>query len=100
MKQNVVYILECSDNTLYTGWTNNIEKRLKAHNSGQGAKYTRGRTPIKLVYLKECDTKQEAMQQEAWIKKLSRVQKEALIQESHETVQKFLTDLHQRGLDL
>lgn len=47
MKQNVTYILECSDKTLYTGWTNDMEKRLEAHNCGQGAKYTRGRTPLK-----------------------------------------------------
>ncbi len=81
MKQNVTYILECSDKTLYTGWTNNIEKRLEAHNSGQGAKYTRGRLPVKLVYLEVYDTKQEAMQREAFIKRLSRAQKEALIQQ-------------------
>lgn len=79
MKENVTYILECSDNTLYTGWTNNIEKRLEAHNSGQGAKYTRGRTPVKLVYLEVWNTKQEAMQREAFIKKMSRAQKEVLI---------------------
>lgn len=81
MKQNVTYILECSDKTLYTGWTNNIEKRLEAHNCGQGAKYTRGRRPVKLVYLELHDTKQEAMQREAWIKRLSRTEKEALIQQ-------------------
>lgn len=81
MKQNVTYILECSDNTLYTGWTNNIEKRLEAHNCGQGAKYTRGRTPVKLVYLEVHETKREAMQREAGIKKLSRKEKEALIQQ-------------------
>ena len=81
MKQNVTYILECSDKTLYTGWTNDIEKRLEAHNSGQGAKYTKGRTPVKLVYLEGHDTKQEAMQREAFIKKLPRIQKEALIQQ-------------------
>lgn len=80
MKQNVTYILKCSDNTLYTGWTNNIEKRLEVHNSGQGAKYTRGRTPVSLVYQEVWDTKQEAMQREAFIKKMSRAQKELLIQ--------------------
>lgn len=81
MKQNVTYILECSDNTLYTGWTNDIDKRLEAHNSGQGAKYTRGRTPVKLVYLEVHNTKQEAMQREAYIKKLSRREKVSLIQQ-------------------
>lgn len=67
MKQNVTYILECSDHTLYTGWTNDIEKRLEAHNSGQGAKYTRGRRPVKLVYLEVHNTKQEAMKREAFL---------------------------------
>lgn len=84
MKQNVTYILECRDKTLYTGWTNNIEKRLEAHNSGQGAKYTRGRTPVKLVYIEVHETKQEAMQREAFIKKLSRAQKKVLIQQYQE----------------
>lgn len=88
--QNVIYILECSDKTLYTGWTNNIGKRLEAHNFGQGAKYTRGRTPVKLVYLEIHETKQDAMRREAWIKKLTRVQKEALIQQNQKTMEKFL----------
>ncbi len=79
-KQNITYILKCSDGTLYTGWTNNLEKRLKEHNAGQGAKYTRGRRPVKLVYTEIHDTKREAMQREAQIKKLTRKEKEALIQ--------------------
>lgn len=73
--ENVTYILRCSDNTLYTGWTNDIARRLEAHNSGQGAKYTRGRTPVELVYLERFDTRQEAMRREAYIKKLSRADK-------------------------
>lgn len=89
MEQNITYILECSDKTLYTGWTNNMEKRLKAHNEGQGAKYTRGRTPVKLVYIEVHDTKQEAMRREAFIKKLSRKEKEALIQQNKGAVQRF-----------
>jgi len=76
---NVTYILRCSDNTLYTGWTNDIEKRLEAHNQGQGAKYTRGRTPVELVYLEVFDTRQEAMKREAAIKKLSKEDKLSLI---------------------
>lgn len=76
---NVTYILRCSDNTLYTGWTNDITKRLEAHNQGQGAKYTRNRTPVELVYLEVFDTKQEAMKREAAIKKLSRADKLSLI---------------------
>lgn len=76
---NVTYILKCSDNTLYTGWTNDIEKRLAAHNQGQGAKYTRGRTPVELVYLEEFPTRQEAMKREAAIKKLPKEDKLKLI---------------------
>ena len=79
-KQNITYILKCSDGTLYTGWTNNLEKLLKEHNAGQGAKYTRGRRPVKLVYTEIHDTKREAMQRESQIKKLTRKEKEALIQ--------------------
>lgn len=78
-KENVTYILQCSDGTLYTGWTNNLEKRLEQHNAGKGAKYTRGRGPVKLLYQEVHETKQEAMQREAWIKKLTRKEKEALI---------------------
>ena len=59
--KNVTYILKCSDNSLYTGWTNDIKHRLKMHNEGKGAKYTRGRGPVELVYLEEFDTKQEAI---------------------------------------
>ena len=76
---NVTYIVECSDGTLYTGWTNDIEKRMKAHNQGQGAKYTRGRIPVELVYLESFETKQEAMKREAHIKRLKRRDKLALI---------------------
>ena len=77
---NVTYILRCSDDTLYTGWTNDMEKRLAAHNDGTGAKYTRGRRPVELVYYEEFATKQEAMRREVAIKKLSRAEKEALWQ--------------------
>lgn len=77
---NYTYIVECSDGTFYTGWTNNIEKRLKAHNSGQGAKYTKSRRPVKLVYTEEFETKEEAMSREYAIKRLSRTQKMTLIQ--------------------
>lgn len=76
----MTYILRCSDNTFYTGWTNDIEKRLQSHNEGTGAKYTRGRTPVELVYMEVFDTKQEAMKREAAIKKLSRVEKMKLIE--------------------
>lgn len=78
-KQNITYILQCSDGTLYTGWTNDLDKRLKEHNAGRGAKYTRGRRPVKLLYTEAYDTKQEAMQREFQIKKLTRKEKEDLI---------------------
>ena len=78
--KNVTYILKCSDNSLYTGWTNDIKHRLKMHNEGKGAKYTRGRGPVELVYLEEFDTKQEAMSKEAKIKRLTRKEKLLLIE--------------------
>lgn len=78
---NYTYLLECADGTLYCGWTNDLGKRLKAHNSGQGAKYTRARRPVKLVYYEEFETREEAMKREAAIKRLSRKKKTALIRE-------------------
>ena len=76
---NYVYILECFDKNLYTGFTNNLEKRVRVHNSGKGAKYTRCRLPVKLVYYEEFETKSEAMKREYSIKQLSRVEKSNLI---------------------
>ena len=78
--KNVTYILKCKDDSLYTGWTNDIVHRLKMHNEGKGAKYTRGRGPVELVYLEEFETKQEAMSREAKIKHLSRKEKLLLIE--------------------
>lgn len=78
---NYTYILECSDGSLYTGWTNDIEKRLKAHNAGRGAKYTKPRLPVKLVYQEVFDTKEEAMRREYAIKQLTRDEKMRLIEE-------------------
>ena len=78
--KNYTYKLLCADGTYYTGWTNQIRKRIRAHNSGKGAKYTKGRGPLKLVYLEISDTKEAAMKREAAIKKLTRREKEALIQ--------------------
>ena len=76
---NYTYIVECSDGTLYTGWTTNLDNRIKAHNSKTGAKYTRSRTPVKLVYYEEFATKEEAMSREYHIKQLTRKQKDELI---------------------
>lgn len=75
---NYAYLVRCSDNSLYAGWTNNIEKRIKAHNDGSGAKYTKSRRPVTLAYLEEFETKSEAMKREAALKKLTHRQKEAL----------------------
>lgn len=76
---NFVYILRCKDNSLYTGWTNNLENRVKMHNLGLGAKYTRGRGPCILVYFETFDTKIEAQKREYAIKHMSKEQKENLI---------------------
>lgn len=76
---NDTYIVRCSDGTYYTGWTNHLEKRIDMHNRGCGAKYTRSRTPVELVYHESFATKEEAMRREAQIKRLTRRQKEALI---------------------
>ena len=77
---NFTYILKCSDGSLYTGWTNDLERRVKAHNAGKGAKYTKSRRPVELVYFEAFSTKQEAMRREWEIKQLSRVEKCNLIQ--------------------
>lgn len=76
---NYVYILRCCDDSLYTGWTNNLEKRVKAHSNGKGAKYTKARLPIELVYFEEFEDKIEAMRREYAIKKLTRKEKLLLI---------------------
>ncbi len=81
-KKNYTYIVKCADGTYYTGWTNCIEKRIAAHNSGRGAKYTRSRGPVELVYLEMLPTKEMAMSREAKIKALTRKEKEALIEGS------------------
>lgn len=76
---NYVYILRCADDTLYTGWTTSLEKRLKTHNSGKGAKYTKARLPVEIVYYEEFEDKKEAMKREYAIKRLSRGEKLKLI---------------------
>lgn len=74
-----VYILRCKDNTFYTGYAMDIERRLEEHQQGIASKYTRGRTPVELVYLESLPTKSAAMQREFQIKKLTRQQKQRLI---------------------
>ena len=75
-----VYMLRCKDGSLYTGWTNDLEHRLAMHSSGRGAKYTRGRGPLELVYSEELPDKEAALRREWAIKKLRREQKLALLQ--------------------
>ena len=79
MKMYYVYILECADKTLYTGYTDDLEKRIKVHNRGKGAKYTRARLPVTIVYFEEVETKSIALSREYSIKKMTRRQKETLI---------------------
>ena len=74
-----IYIVECRDGTYYTGYTNDVKKRIIAHNEGKGAKYTRGRRPVVLKYQESYQTKSEAMSREYNIKKLSREEKQKLI---------------------
>ncbi len=77
---NYAYIVECSDGTLYTGYTNDLKRRVSVHNSGKGAKYTRSRLPVRLVYFEEYDSKEQAQSRECQIKRLTRKQKIALIE--------------------
>ena len=79
MDKAYVYIIECSDGSLYTGWTNNLDKRIKKHQAGTGAKYTRGRLPVVLVYYEELENRSQALMREAQIKKMTRIEKESLI---------------------
>lgn len=79
-KVNYTYIVKCKDGTLYTGWTNNLEKRIEDHNAGKGAKYTKSRRPVELVYYEFYETKKEAMRREYVIKRMSRSEKIKLIE--------------------
>ena len=84
---NWVYILRCGDGSLYTGWTNDLERRVEAHSAGRGAKYTRSRLPVKMVYHESFATRSEAMKRECAIKRLSREQKLKLIADHSNTGQ-------------
>ncbi|HLR51958.1 MAG TPA: GIY-YIG nuclease family protein [Candidatus Avamphibacillus sp.] len=81
MAEHIVYILKCKDNTLYTGYTNDLEHRLKMHQSGKGAKYTRGRGPFQVMFVEKYPTKEEAMKREYQIKQLTRKGKFQLIRD-------------------
>ena len=82
-----LYILLCGDGTLYTGIARDAEKRLKLHESGKGAKYTRGRGPLRLVYRESCENYTRALQREIEVKKLTRAQKDALIARKENTAE-------------
>ena len=83
--QHYTYLLRCADGSLYCGWTTCLERRLAAHNAGKGAKYTRPRRPVALVYWEAYETKSEALRREAQIKRLSRREKLALIETRSES---------------
>lgn len=78
-QNNYVYIVKCHDGTFYTGWTNHLDKRIQAHNLGKGAKYTKSRRPVQLIYYEVFDNKIDAMKREYAIKQLSRQEKEKLV---------------------
>lgn len=84
---NYVYILRCSDGSLYTGWTNDLEHRLKMHSAGKGGKYTRAHLPVELVYQECYDTPGEARSREVRIKRLSRAEKLRLIDRKDDNAQ-------------
>ena len=79
MSDHYVYVLECADDTFYTGYTTDVERRVSEHDAGEGAKYTRGRTPVSLVHVEGFDSRSAAMSREHEIKSLSRVEKERLV---------------------
>ena len=76
---NYTYILKCKDGSLYTGWTNDLEQRVAAHNTGKGAKYTKARRPVELVHFEEFETKEQAMKREYAIKQMARKDKLELV---------------------
>lgn len=80
------YIVKCKDNTYYTGYTNALEKRIQAHNAGKGAKYTKGRRPVELIYYEEYEEKCDAMRREWEIKQFSRKEKEQLIEKKNGSI--------------
>ncbi|MFB6133489.1 MAG: GIY-YIG nuclease family protein [Halanaeroarchaeum sp.] len=76
-----VYVLSCADDTLYTGYTTDVERRVAEHQSGEGAKYTRGRRPVELVHVEDFETRSAALSREHEIKRLSRAEKERLVRD-------------------
>jgi putative endonuclease len=79
VSDHYVYVLECADGTFYTGYTTDVERRVSEHDAGDGAKYTRGRTPVELVYTEEFASRSAAMSREYELKQLSRAEKERVV---------------------
>ena len=79
MTDHYVYVLECADGTFYTGYTTDVDRRVREHDAGEGAKYTRGRTPVSLVHVETFDSRSAAMAREHEIKSLSRTEKERIV---------------------
>ena len=92
-KKWVVYMLECKDGSLYTGITDRLQHRLAAHRAGKGAKYTRGRGPLKLRYLEECPDHSAALRREIQIKRLPKAQKLALCDTASKSLEEWNIDL-------
>lgn len=93
-----IYMVECSDGTFYTGWTNDVAARVAAHNAGSGARYTRGRGPVRLVYWEECADKPAAQRREWEIKRLSRDQKRQLVIHCSPTIENAAADSAEGGV--
>lgn len=89
-KNYIFYVLECKDGSYYAGYTTDMTRRLTIHNAGKGAKYTRARLPVTLLFNKSYETKSEALKMEASFKKLTRVQKEAFLKENEDVYSKKL----------
>lgn len=85
-ENHYAYMLRCKDNSIYSGYTTNLEKRLETHNSGKGAKYTRARLPVRLEYFEEFDDKKEALKREREFKKYTHTEKERIIQQSNKII--------------
>jgi putative endonuclease len=87
--EHCFYVLTCRDGSLYGGYTNNLERRIKLHNEGKGAKYTRGRGPVELTYYKSYETKGEALRAEYYFKRLTRKKKDEYLQNNKDKSLKF-----------
>ena len=89
---NYVYLLQCADSTLYCGWTTDLKARIRTHNEGQGAKYTKSRRPVKLVYYETFEDKHEALSREWHIKRMSREEKVLLIKKASEDILELIKE--------